>query len=480
MFCVLICISHVTFGQGSGWSVNLDGLGSFSSARVADLNADGVSDIILGAGRKEFLATDSAVIALDGRTGSMLWHVGARDQIFGSALIHDFNGDGTADVVINGRSAELKLIDGKTGRRIWQFLEGYSIEQARSKGWFNFYNPQRIPDQNGDGVDDLIVSNGGDVNAKPHDPDRPPGKLVVINGINGQVIAKADTPDGYETYMSVVTHDFGTGLEVIYGTGGETLPGNLYRVHLEDVLKGALFKSTMLASSTTNGFIAPVSLADVSGDGTHDIVSMAVEGRMIAIDGKTSKTLWEVKIPRTEAYVSPAVGQFVGDSTPDFFTTVNTGVWPNQEHAKVIIVDGGKGTLTFQRNVGFYQISSPVAFDLNADGKDEVLLQTNITRDDPSSDLLAFGHMLVLFDPESGPEQFSAIVSGSNPAPTPWVGDLDGDGKFDIIYSYQRDMHNVSIFSGFTVVRYDTDFLMRSKVSWGSYMGSNYDGKYVR
>ncbi|MCB0376547.1 MAG: FG-GAP repeat protein, partial [Sinomicrobium sp.] len=63
--------------QGS-WSKPFTGIGTLSSPRVTDLNGDGVRDIILGAGREEFQACDSAVIALDGKTGTMLWHVSAR------------------------------------------------------------------------------------------------------------------------------------------------------------------------------------------------------------------------------------------------------------------------------------------------------------------------------------------------------------------------------------------------------------------
>lgn len=100
----------------------LPGIGSFSSPRVADLNNDSVGDIILGAGRLEFQACDSAVFALDGKTGEMLWKVSAKDQIFGSATLKDITYDGIPDVFINGRSAELIAINGKSGEIIWRFI----------------------------------------------------------------------------------------------------------------------------------------------------------------------------------------------------------------------------------------------------------------------------------------------------------------------------------------------------------------------
>ena len=108
--CTLIGFSIVAHAQKS-WSVTYKGMGTFSSPRVTDLTGDGVGDVIFGAGREEFQACDSAVIAVDGQNGKMLWHVRAKDQIFGSPMLKDLTGDGVDDVIINGRSAEFMAID---------------------------------------------------------------------------------------------------------------------------------------------------------------------------------------------------------------------------------------------------------------------------------------------------------------------------------------------------------------------------------
>jgi hypothetical protein len=77
-----LAISTGNISAQETWAKVLPGIGSFSSPRVADLNNDSVGDIILGAGRLEFQECDSAVVALDGKTGEMLWKVSAKDQIF--------------------------------------------------------------------------------------------------------------------------------------------------------------------------------------------------------------------------------------------------------------------------------------------------------------------------------------------------------------------------------------------------------------
>src|SRR5687767_9167319 len=65
----------------SSWSVKFNGMGLFSSPRVADFNSDGVGDIVLGAGREEFKPCDTAVIAINGVDGSMLWKVANIDHV---------------------------------------------------------------------------------------------------------------------------------------------------------------------------------------------------------------------------------------------------------------------------------------------------------------------------------------------------------------------------------------------------------------
>src|SRR5688572_13246563 len=232
-----------TFGQGfqpvfaqKSWSVTYNGMGTFSSPRVTDLNGDGVGDVIFGAGREEFQACDSAVIAVDGRNGKMLWHVSAKDQIFGSASLKDLTGDGVNDVIINGRSAEFMAINGKTGKVIWRFNK-----RTGKQEWYAFYNAQFIGDQNNDGLEDILTSNGGNVWAAPHEiKDRPPGHLMVISSKDGTVLAKASSPDKFEIYMSVSAFAVNGGKDyhIIFGTGGETVGGHLYLTSLSDVLKG--------------------------------------------------------------------------------------------------------------------------------------------------------------------------------------------------------------------------------------------------
>ncbi|MEJ7681048.1 MAG: hypothetical protein WKG06_24985 [Segetibacter sp.] len=97
------------------WTKDLPVIGSQSSPRTADLNNDGILDIVIGAGKNEFQKSDMGILAFDGRSGVLLWKQEAPDQVFGSATLYDVTGDKIKDVFIGGRSPQLKAIDGKSG-----------------------------------------------------------------------------------------------------------------------------------------------------------------------------------------------------------------------------------------------------------------------------------------------------------------------------------------------------------------------------
>ena len=241
---ILSLSAFINIAADSSWTQSIPHIGTYSSPRVTDLNRDGTKDIIIGLGQLEFNDIDTAVVALDGKDGEILWHLPGRDQMFGAASLADLNGDGIDDVVINGRSAELKAINGAGGDILWEyFVPENPRDSARFHGLYNFYNAQFIPDQNGDQTPDIVISNGGDVLAAPDETDRPPGSLMVISGRDGELIAKAAMPDQKETYMSVVLHDLDNNgdLDIIFGTGGETIGGHLYRTTLDRHFTGGSF-----------------------------------------------------------------------------------------------------------------------------------------------------------------------------------------------------------------------------------------------
>lgn len=87
--------------------------------------------------------------------------------------------------------------------------------------------------------------------------------------------------------------------------------------------------------------------------------------------------------------------------------------------------------------------------------------------------------MLVIFDFEKGNTyQLTDYAPGVNLASTPWLGDLDEDGKLDIVYCSLTETRNIFAMSGFRVSRLRTNITIDSPIRWGAYMGSSYNGVF--
>lgn len=465
----------------NSWSKKLPGVGTFSSPRVTDLNSDGIGDIVIGAGREEFEACDSAIMALDGLSGELIWNVSAKDQIFGSATLIDLNKDNVKDIIIGGRSAELQAISGVDGRVIWKFNPNAPYQNGKPK-WFNFYNPQLIPDQDNDGLKDIFISNGGDVMADPYDPNRPAGNLVVICSRDGSLISLAPMPDGRETYMSIVLFDNHTSgeVDIVFGTGGETIGGSLYLTKLSDVLKGNISSAIQLDTSPDKGFIGPPVWVDITGDNVPDIVANAVDGRLLAFDGVSHQPIWKTHMENTEAYSSIAVGHFTPDSIPDFFVSYAQGVWPDLDWAKQFMVNGSNGKIEHIDSLGYLQTISPLAAKLNHDEMDEVILNMNYQVID-SMHRKSFHNLLVAFDfSRNKLIALSEANPGHNMSSTPWVGDIDNDGKLDIVYCHSTNQYHTYTFDGLQINLLKTDIPVVGEIKWGAYMGTDLNGIFKK
>lgn len=482
---VLFIFRDKLFFSPDSWQAEIEDIGSASSPRAIDLTGDGVLDIVMGGGGREFANTEYGVIALDGVNGKLLWNVPARNQVIGSPVFHDINEDGTPDVIIGGRTAILYAINGKTGELLWEFMPSYpGIDIVNDPSILNFYNPQLIPDQDGDGLKDIFTAYGGFIKAQPTETNRPAGSLMVISSKTGKSLAKVEVPDGRETYMSPLIYDFnGDGeLSVLFGTGGETINGHFYKASLQHVLDEDLSGAKILADGRGKGFIAPAVLLDMNRDEVKDIVVNSVNGKVFCIDGATEEIIWEANLgDEFEGYTSPAPGNFNNDDITDFFVSYGHGIWPSIEFAYQVMIDGRDGSVISADTAGTFQYASPITFDFSGDGKDDVLVITNSLEKQTTgmASLDVFVNEMLVFDPHNETQfRFHEKKAGSNLGSTPLLTDLDNDGYLDIIYSYMNDPVNYYSFKSIRIERIELDIQLVKPIKWGEYMGPNYDGVY--
>ena len=488
----LIAISSCKQGNSKAksqliWNKDFPVIGSQSSPRTADLNGDGTLDIVIGAGKNEFQESDMGILAFDGKSGATLWKQKSSDQVYGSATFCDITGDNVKDVFIGGRTPQLKAIDGKSGTLLWEYNHAqYKDHPVMKYARYNFNNSVLVPDQNKDGIADLLIINGGNPLANPYSTvNRFPAVLILLNSKTGSIIAADTMPDGKESYITPLTftQPGSSELFIVFGTGGETIDGNLYITTLSDLLSENLSRAKIIASDTGHGFIAPVTLADISGDGFLDIVAISHGSKAIAIDGKDHHVLWTKSFPGTECSNSFAAGYFTDDSTPDFFTFISKGQWPNSTGSIQVMINGQDGSISYMDSMGCTGFSSPVVYDLNEDGRDEAIISINdfdcsmgYTSTAPrtmENKLIAidfYDRSVNIIDQSRG---FKNIFS------TPWIGDLDADGFLDIIYCQYFHHADLLSFLGMRIKRIDTPIKIRKRVNWGAYLGSDGNGTFL-
>lgn len=479
ILAVTILASLFSCNSNKDWDIEIPEAISASSPVAVDLNDDGIKDIVMGAGGQEWAETQNGILAINGVDGSVLWKAPARNQIVGTAVFADLNGDKTPDVIIGGRSAELQARNGKTGELLWEIYSKKGMFAARADGWFNFYNVQILPDQDQDGVSDILASNGGDAIIPPGMKDRPAGKLFIFSGKTGRIIANDEMPDKQETYFSPILLDDSNDPQFIFGSGGESKAGHLYLCKLSDLKNKNLAKSTILDSTINKGYVSPPILADFNRDGKKDIVVCTAEGKVKLIDGKSLKVVWEQSQEGTEMYAQAGIGHFYGnDKTLDVMVTFAKGTYPDYSSTERVLLDGKTGKVVKSFPDKYFTYSSPLVVDLDNNGTDEVIFNT-------VKDTLLNGkdrsyYQLTVYDFANNTTQIlDKKHIGGCFASTPWLGDLKNNGTLSLIYSGSPSTS--PFFPGNTTFERPELKLFVHKITlkdvnpkslkWGQYMG---------
>lgn len=458
------------------WETAIDSTSAFGSPVARDLNQDGFLDIIIGCGL-ELEASETGILALNGKNGEPLWAFPAPAQMYSQPLFLDITGDGTEDVFLAGRFGQFFAINGASGDQIWSFFED-SILYAIDSGFYNFFSPQWIPDQTGDQIPEILISNGGDANKTFLDTIRAAGSLMVINPVNADIVARGLMPDGKETYFSPLLISDGDSLNpwIVFGSGGETIHGSLWKIPLAALMQNSLTSATPILSGMGKGLIAVPSLADINLDGREDLIVPRHNAAVVAIDWKTGTKFWEITYPGHEIYVSPTIGQFTGDPTPDAIVHVDKGNWPFYFGGFWALIDGATGMEVWTDTSETYQFASAVAADTDQDGYDEMIYVHNFYVDLPDG-TRAFQHEIELIDFQTSTStSFSPARNGMDVFSTPLLTDLDQDGNPDFIYASNNNTKGWYQSLGITVHR--AEFRNFSSIAWGGYLGNDGDGRY--
>lgn len=242
--------------------------GSGVTVATADMNGDGVPDVIAAAGN------GSRISIFDGASGTKLRSFTAFAPAYTggvSLATGDFNRDGVPDIVVGalaGGGPHVVVLDGLTG----QAVRGFYAFDPGFTGGVNV----AVGDLNGDGVPDIAV--GAGPGGDPH--------VRVFDGATGKELMSflAFSP-GFTGGVSVALGDLnGDGYaDLVVGAGN----GGTSHVKVYDGRTHGLIRSFLAFAPSFTGGVS-VAVGDATGDGRADLVIGAGHGggpHVVAFDG---------------------------------------------------------------------------------------------------------------------------------------------------------------------------------------------------
>ena len=449
-----------------------------SSPSLIDLDGDGALDIVYGTGVDRLRPRDGRwvlgtepeiagyVTAVSGRTNAILWRAPHSGEAFTTPRFARLNGDDVPDVVMGGRQGSMSAFSGSDGSLLWR------VDPARiavTPALYNFFTPAVIADANRDGVADLVVMYGGNDTRLPGEP-RDPGFAVVLSGADGGVLAVHPTPDGAETYSSIITYARSDGATwMIFGTGGEQQDGAAWRAPIASLLDGSFgTRVERLVPPLDKGIMAPATLVELTGDQELDIAVSTFDGRLIVLDGASGKTLWERQDPREETYHPPAVVRIGQDGRLGLFVSRGVGVFPKYAGSAHRLHDARDGRVLYEYKALLPPAGAPLGVDLTGDGIDEPFF------------FAAPGRIHIL-DPLS-----RTLTTHDVPGyftSTPHIADPRRKGTLELIgLSWTNAVENGAIADWWNLssemLRLDLNADVPALRAWAAYMGTAMDGQY--
>lgn len=411
------------------------------------------------------------VVAVSGATNELLWKVPNPGDAFTTPRFAELNGDGVADIIMGGREGAFSAYSGIDGALLWRVA---AAEVAETPFPYNFFTPALIRDANDDGVPDLVVTYGGDDTRLPNDP-RGPGWVAVVSGADGAVLAVHAAPDGKELYSSAVVYARPDGTEwLVFGTGGETHGGAAYRAPVASLLDGSFAaRVERLVAPGEKGVIAPATLVDLTGDGELDIVISTFDGRLVAVNGASGAVLWEQRTEGEEAYHPAAVTRIARNGRLGLVVSRGIGVFPRYAGSIHRLHDAADGRVLYEYRDNFQPAGAPLAVDLTGDGIDEPFFFSM------RYPVGQGGRIHILHGPS---KTLIAQDVPTNVATTPVIADPRRSGTLELIgLSWSigpgegtpdwRDLRS-------QLFRVDLSARTPALRSWAAYMGTATDGQY--
>lgn len=213
---------------------------------AADLDGDGTPEIVMG--------TESGTLgALRGKTGDTLWLVKRTSPLRAAPIVADVDADKKAEVIAGWADGDVAIVDGKSGKEIW--TQHVEEDDGDPTGLLATPTPLVGPRA---GV--LVVPT-----ARWGTDD-----CVVLLGAHDRLRRSQQGRVTSSPVIGVVDPDEGV-IEAVVGT------------QRGDVVSFAANGSASLLYHLASAIEAPMTFADIEGDGTQELLVLTKDGNLTAL-----------------------------------------------------------------------------------------------------------------------------------------------------------------------------------------------------
>lgn len=391
---------------------------------------------LTGYSRPQFLLTYGGVSPLLASSFQGQYDFDAESGLYDICLC-DFDGDGKTDVATAGNKATVARVlrNTSTGPGNISFANALTLPNTTRTLRI------RCGDLDGDGKPDLVLTEDGDGHRVfVYRNDSPGPGTIIFTGYGIDIGKKATTPaiadlDGDGKPEVIVSNQDTNTITVLKN---QCTPGTFSFVLTPYVI-------TIPGAATTDG----LAVHDLNGDGRPEIVTGQYQTNFsnlfIVSNNSTPGTLSLTSvttIPLSAAVKNIRIGDLDGDGKPDIAATLllssSIAVLPNTSSGS---------TLSFATPKSFVTVGIPVGLDfgdLDGDGKIDISVVSINNK-----------QMSVLNNTSTpGNINFTTLnVNVTYISRHVKIGDVDGDGKPDIVFASVDDDNNGVIASKVSVLR---------------------------
>ncbi|XP_015584777.1 uncharacterized protein LOC107262760 isoform X2 [Cephus cinctus] len=257
----------------------------------------------------------------------------------------DLTSDRIKDCIASGRGGILHAINGHDGSSIWE-LPLQDLATPGQQRILDVYDARYMPDIDEDGVGDVIASHtlqsGGTRNSE----------ILILSGKTGSIIHSVALPETEQLFLAPQTfiHPDGENIFVI-ATSSQRQSGGLYIVPQSNLIYGDLKLRKLHHKAGKKVLLSPV-LADITSDGTEDIIAAMLNSTIIAYNGITFEQIWNYTVPNSEVISVPIPGYYNDDDVPDFMVKHQIGPgFPNYYYTVATVIDGKTGKVLLEKSV---------------------------------------------------------------------------------------------------------------------------------